>query len=156
MADFNARRDGTFWWSLAILWVMGRLRHFRPLVEMLELAIVGATTGLSAELPVRWSRCQLALTYNAAASIKLAMTAATTERTLSDLDRMRQLHAAIAIAAAVPHLDGKFCHRSRRTGPDLAVDCWSDNSRRASVARSISASVVAPMPNFAASGASVP
>jgi hypothetical protein len=77
---------------------------------MLELAIGGATFRLSTELPVSRSRWQLALTYNAAASIKVAMTAATTERTLNDLDGTRQLYTALAIAAAVPKLNVEFSH----------------------------------------------
>ena len=55
MADFNARGIDTFLGSLAILWVMGRPRHSRPLIEVRELAIVGATLRLPTEPPVSGS-----------------------------------------------------------------------------------------------------
>jgi hypothetical protein len=48
-----ARGIDTFWGSFAILWVMGRPRHFRPLIEVRELAIVGATLRPPTEPPVR-------------------------------------------------------------------------------------------------------
>jgi hypothetical protein len=108
MTDFNARGIGISLGSLAILWVMGRPHRFRPLVEMLELAIGGATFRLSTELPVSRSRWQLALTYNAAASIKVAMTATATERLTLIGDRRWQLGTAFGIAALVPHFKGKF------------------------------------------------
>jgi hypothetical protein len=110
MADFNARGMGTSLGSLAILAMMGRPCHFRPIVEVPELPKICSTCGLATQLSVGGSRWQLALTYNAAASIKVAMTAATTERTLNDLDGTRQLYTALAIAAAVPKLNVELSH----------------------------------------------
>jgi hypothetical protein len=124
MADFNARGMGTSLGSLAILAMMGRPCHFRPIVEVPELPKIGPTCGLATQLPVRWSWWQFGLTHHAAPTIELVMTATATERTLSDLDGTRQVYTAIAIAAAVPQLYSKFGHGySRRTGPLVVVDC---------------------------------
>jgi hypothetical protein len=71
---------GTSLGSLAILAMMGRPCHFRPIVEVPELPKIGSTCGLATQLPVRGSRWQLALTHNAAASIELVMTTMATER----------------------------------------------------------------------------
>jgi hypothetical protein len=107
MAGFNARRIGTSWWSLAILWVMGHPRHFRPLVEVGEVPKVGSTCGLATQLSVDGSRWQLALTYNAAASIKVVMTATATERFALIGDRRWQPGTAFGIAAVLPQCG--FC-----------------------------------------------
>jgi hypothetical protein len=110
MADFNARGMGTSLGSLAILAMMGRPCHFRPIVEVPELPKICSTCGLATQLSVGGSRWQLALTHNAAASIKVAMTAAATERFALIGDRCLQLGTAFGIAALVPQFKGKFGH----------------------------------------------
>jgi hypothetical protein len=119
MADFNARGMGTSLGSLAILAMMGRPCHFRPIVEVPELPKIGSTCGLATQLPVRGSRWQLALAHNAASPVELVMAATTAERLTLIGDRCWQLGTAFGIAAVVPHFKGKFGHdcQSRRTGP---------------------------------------
>jgi hypothetical protein len=110
MADFNARGMGTSSGSLAILAMMGRPRHFRPIVEVPELPKIGSTCGLATQLAVRGSRWQLALTYNAATPVELVMAAAAAECFALIGDRRWKAGTALEIAAAVPQLYGKFRH----------------------------------------------
>jgi hypothetical protein len=110
MADFNARGMGTSLGSLAVLAMMGCPCHFRAIVEVPELPKIGSTCGLATQLPVRGSRWQLALTHNAAASIKLVMTSAATERLTLIGDRRCQVGTAFGIAAAVPKLNVEISH----------------------------------------------
>jgi hypothetical protein len=60
MADFNARGMGTSLGPLAILAMMGRSCHFRPIVEVPELPKICSTCGLATQLSVGGSRWQLA------------------------------------------------------------------------------------------------
>jgi hypothetical protein len=113
MADFNAHRIGVSLGSLAILAMMGRARHFRPIVEVPELPKIGSTCGLATQLSVRWSRWQVALADNAAASVELVVAAAATERLTFIADRCWHLATAFRIAASVPQFDGEICHRNK-------------------------------------------
>jgi hypothetical protein len=110
MADFNARRMGTSLGSLAILAMMGRPCHFRPIVEVPELPKIGSTCGLATQLSVGGSRWQLALAHNAASPVELVMAATTAERLTFIGDWSWQLGTTFGIAAVVPHLYGKFGH----------------------------------------------